>query len=98
MENAYLAICGLHIEPYTAEREVADMTWAGTIKDIAEGQLFPLRMVVEIGTGRDVTKLMALEVMDIWAQRGEPLSYSQREFIELNIGIRAANSFALEDA
>jgi hypothetical protein len=57
----YLVICGNHIPEYTAERELRDMTWAGTVKDIADLQFPSLNRVIEIGTGRDVTAEMVAE-------------------------------------
>lgn len=58
----YLVICGNHIPEYTPERELRDMTWVGTVKDIADLQFPSLNRVVEIGTGRDVTAEMLAEV------------------------------------
>lgn len=61
MSKLYLVICGNHIPEYTAERELRDMTWAGTVNDIADLQFPSLNRVIEIGTGRDVTAAMLLE-------------------------------------
>lgn len=57
----YLVFCGNHIPQYTPERELHDMTWAGTVKDIADLQFRSLNRVIEIGTGRDVTAEMLAE-------------------------------------
>lgn len=57
----YLVFCGLYDPPYTPERYARDMTWAGTVKDIADRQFPSLRQVIEIGTGRDVTAQMRAE-------------------------------------
>lgn len=57
----YLVFCGNHIPEYTPERELRDMTWAGTVKDIADLQFPSLNRVIEIGTGRDVTAEMLTE-------------------------------------
>jgi hypothetical protein len=89
----YLVLCGKKIEEYAPERNVEDMTRAGTVKDIADGQFENLTRVLEIGTGADVTADLAREVMTIWARSGEPLTYAQYEFVELNVGTRAARSF-----
>lgn len=89
----YLVLCGQHIDEYAPERDVKDMDRAGTVRDIAEGQFENLTRVLEIGTGADVTADFAKEVMTVWAERGEPLSYSQYEFVELHVGTRAARSF-----
>jgi hypothetical protein len=57
----YLVFCGNFDPPYTPERYERDMTWAGTVKDIADLQFPSLRRVIEIGTGRDVTAEMLAE-------------------------------------
>lgn len=57
----YLVICGIYDPPYTPERYLSDMTWDGTVKDIADRQFLALRQVIEIGTGRDVTAEMLAE-------------------------------------
>lgn len=92
-QSAYLVLCGHYIEEYAPERNARDMNRATTIRDIADGQFENLSRVIEIGTGADVTADFAKEVMTIWARSGEPLSYSQYEFVELHVGTRAARSF-----
>lgn len=57
----YLVICGIYDPEYTPERYLRDMTWAGTVKDIADLQFPSLNRVIEIGTGRDVTAEMLSE-------------------------------------
>jgi hypothetical protein len=89
----YLVLCGQHIDEYAPERDVKDMTWAGTVQDVAAGQFENLTRVLEIGTGADVTDKLAREVSTIWAHSGEPLSYSQYSFVEQTVGTRAARSF-----
>jgi hypothetical protein len=89
----YLVLCGRKIDEYAPERDVKDMDRAGTIKDIADGQFENLTRVLEIGSGADVTADLAKDVMTIWARSGEPLSYSQYQFVELHVGTRAARSF-----
>lgn len=59
--DLYLVICGNFDPEYTPERYLRDMTWAGTVKDIADRQFPSLKRVVEIGTGRDVTAAMLIE-------------------------------------
>lgn len=82
---------------YVVERETSDMDRATTVKDIAEGQIEGLVQVIELNpvelTSRDVTDDIARDVMNIWAHRGEPLSYTQYEFVEQFIGTRAARLF-----
>jgi hypothetical protein len=97
----YFIIQGHKISPYVAERDVSDMDRATTIRQIAEGQFENLRSVLELdlekNTARDVTREMAGEVMDRWASEGnEPLSHWRRDFLEMHVGMRAANSFARE--
>jgi hypothetical protein len=89
----YLVLCGQHIDEYAAERDVNDMDRETTIRDIAAGEFETLSRVIEIGTGADVTKDFARQVMTIWAGRGETLSYRQYEFVEIHVGTRAARSF-----
>lgn len=58
----YLVFCGNFDPPYTPERYEHDMTWDGTVADIADLQFPSLNRVIEIGTGRDVTEQMMIEV------------------------------------
>jgi hypothetical protein len=46
----------------------------------------------------DVTKGIVAEVIEIWADNGEPLSYRAWEFVELQLGHQTAREFAMEDA
>lgn len=89
----YLVICGQHIAEYAPERELADMTWAGTIKDLADLQYPSMSRVIEIGTGADKTHEAMSEVSTKWAHQGEALSYEQYIAVELHLGTRAARSF-----
>jgi hypothetical protein len=41
-----------------------------------------------------VTEDFAKEVADIWAREGEPLTDTQREFLEFHIGVSFANQFS----
>lgn len=87
---------------WIAEREWQDMDRKTTIQDIAEGQFSDLVSVLEFnaieGTAHDVTEDMAREVMTVWADRGEPLADTEREFLEFHLGISTANQFRLEAA
>lgn len=89
----YLVLCGKHIDEYAPERDVKDMGREATIKDIAAGQFENLTRVLELPTGADVSEDLAKEVMTIWADAGEPLTYRQYEFVESFVGTRAARSF-----
>lgn len=65
---------------------------ATVVHDIATGQYEDLVSVVN-SNGDDVTKEIAREVMTVWADRGEPLSAWQRDFVEQLVSIEAANAF-----
>lgn len=99
----YFVICSAKDgTEYIVERETSDLDRATTVKDIADGQIENLVQVIECNpveaTSRDVTEDVCRDVMNIWAHSGEPLSFSQYEFIELHIGTRAARSFLREVA
>lgn len=89
----YLILCGQYIDEYAPERDVKDMNRATTVREIAEGQFKSLTRVLEVATGADVTADLARDVMTRWAHDGEPLSDWQRDFVELHVGLQAANSF-----
>jgi hypothetical protein len=94
----YLVICGNAIPEYSPERELKDMTWDGTVNDIASMQFPGLARVIEIGSGKDVTKDMLKVVTDRWALQGEPLSSPQYDFVEQHCGTAFARKFELEAA
>lgn len=87
---------------YLAERETSDLDRASIVKDISEGQIEGLVQVLELNpvenTSRDVTEDVTRDVMNIWAHRGEPLTFAQYEFVEQFVGTRAARSFLREVA
>ncbi len=87
---------------WIAEREWSDMDKQTTLEDVASGQFSDLVSVIEFNafehTSRDVTEDFAKEVADMWARGGEPLTDTQREFLEFHIGVSFANQFRLEAA
>jgi hypothetical protein len=88
----YIVVCGLHDDPYTPERNTADTTWAGTVKDIADVQFENLLQVIELGTGRDVTDRMVREAAEKRVHEGADYSHAFFKLIELHLGTRAARS------
>lgn len=98
----YIVTCSHKGELYVPERNVCDMTSKETLRDIASGELDDVVSVIVFNPVEhvcdDVTKEFANAVMNLWARSGEPLTGRQRDFIEQHIGIRAANSFAMEPA
>jgi hypothetical protein len=88
----YIVVCGLHDEPYTAERNIGDTTWAGTVKDIADIQFENLLQVIELGTGRDVTDRMVREAAEKRVHEGADYSHAFFKLVELHLGTRAARS------
>lgn len=92
MQPLYLIICGNHIPPYAVERNLADMTRDRTVAYLA-GEFRDLHQVIEIGTGRDVTKEIAWLISQAWDEAGEPLTTDQYEFVELHCGFAAARAF-----
>lgn len=97
---AYIVICAHRTGSYLIERgNMVDLTRSQTIADIASGEI-PARDVIQViefnlnsGTSRDVTKAIALEVMNQWSSRGEPLSNDEYEFVDALVSTQAANSF-----
>lgn len=89
----YIIIDQYDGEDYVIDRPVSDCTYAQTIKDIASGEVRDMHRVIEVGTARDVTEQIARAVMQTWAEGDEPLTDNQREFVELHIGLAAANAF-----
>lgn len=87
----YVVICG-SMEPIIAERDIADCDWAGTVKDIAEGQFENLNMVLEIGTGRNVAERMVREAAELRAHNGADYCHKFFKLVELHVGTRAAHS------
>lgn len=96
-QSLYIVLCG-RLEPYSAERNVPDMTWANTVRDIADIQFVNLRQVIEVNTGRDVTALMVREAADLRVDRGADNSHEFGVLVELVLGTRAARPFFLRAA
>ena len=84
---------------YLVERRLSDLDRKTTIKDIASGEIEDLVQVLECnpveGICRDVTTDIAREVMDVWANNGEPISNRQKNFIELHVSLSAARAFRM---
>lgn len=93
----YLVICSDKGELYVAERELSEMDSKTTLKDIASGEWTNVASVIVFNPVEhvcsDVTGEFVTAVMDIWADRGEPLTAWQRDFVEQHVSIQAANSF-----
>lgn len=93
----YIVIVGHANGDYFPEQNVSETDRASVVKDIAEGQYGWLQRVLEVnpveGICRDCTEDVALSVSEIWADRGEPLTEFQRDFIEEQLGLDAARYF-----
>jgi hypothetical protein len=66
-----------------------------------KGDYEAFHSVVSFEVGKpslDVTKGIVAEVIEIWADSGEPLSYKQYEFVELFAGMQVARAFQMEEA
>lgn len=87
----YLVIEG-QTELYSAERNLPDMGWDATVRQIAEMQFANLNKIIEVGTGRDVTERMVREAADLNATNGRG-GYEFGVMVELHLGTRAARSF-----
>lgn len=87
----YIVVQGHH-EPYVAERNVEDCTWASTVKDIADGQFDRLTRILEIATGRDTTEQMLREALELRAHRGDEYSHSMFVTAEMHLGTRTARA------
>lgn len=89
-----IVITGTGANASIMERKVSDSDWDATISAIAAGNWTDISAVYHMGLGgRDVLDIIAREVRDIWALEGEPLTAWQRNFIEQNISVSAANKF-----
>lgn len=78
-------------QTHCIERAKADMTWDGTVKDLADMQFEHLSEIIELSTGRDVTALMVREAMDLRDNRGADYSHKFFELVELTLGTRVAH-------
>jgi len=94
----YIVITGSGSNQHIAPRKLSDANWDETVLDIARGEWTDISSVIQASTGFDVLSSMASQVMTIWADREEPLTSWQRDFIEQNVSIQAANKFAMEPA
>lgn len=93
-----IVICGTKGNEYIPERKLSECDWDHTVLSIASGEWTDICEVQDTSTNSDVLPRMAREVMTIWADREEPLTDWQRQFIELNVSVSAANRFALQAA
>ncbi len=98
----FVVLCGTSIEPWIACDELGKMDWNETVSRIASGDVTGMSRVIGVdvdqGKSRDVTDLVAKCVANIWAMREEPITDKQHEFIELHLGVSAANKFQREFA
>ena len=88
-----IVICGEQGSEYLPERRLVDCEWDVTVSDIANGQFEDISSIIHAAIGQDVLPAIAREVMQIWAERGGPLTAWQRDFIEHNVSVSAANRF-----
>ena len=89
----FIVITGTKGNEHIEQRRVLDAeSWDATVQQIAEGQWTDISQVLR--GNADVLPLMAREVQDIWADRGDGLKDWERDFIEQNVSIQAANKFA----
>lgn len=93
----YIVTTGHSGGAYLPERNVADLDRATTVNDIADRQYDDVLQVLECDLVErlcsDATISIAWEVSEIWADRGEPLSDWQEDFLERTIGLDAALAF-----
>lgn len=93
----YIVIEGHLGGSYLPERNVSELDRKTTVKDIAEAQWDDVLQVIECSPAEhaclDVTKDIALDVSEVWADRGEPLADWQLDFIERHLGIETARHF-----
>ena len=88
-----IVITGTGEHQWIAERKLSYSHWDKTAQDIADGQLTDVSSVIQASTGQDVLPQIARDVMTIWANRGEGLAGWERDFIEQNVSVQAANKF-----
>ncbi len=93
-----IIIAGTGPDQYIPERKLSDCDWNETVLDIARGEWKDVSSVIQTSTGADVLPSMARQVMTIWADREEPLTNWQRDFLEMHVSVQAANKFAMEAA
>lgn len=78
-------------QTHCIERAKSDMTWDGTVKDLADMQFENVSEIVELSTGRDVLPIMVREAMTLRADRGADHSQKFFELVELTLGTRVAH-------
>jgi hypothetical protein len=97
-QMVYLVVMDHKSGAYFPEQSVAETDRKTVVRDIASGQYDGLLQVLELnpveGICRDVTEDICREVMNTFANEGEPLTAWQYEFVDLHVGTAAANSFA----
>ena len=81
-------------QTHCIERVKADMTWDGTVKDLADMQFENLSEIIELATGRDVTDRMVRAAMQLRDDRGADYSHAFFELVELTLGTRVAHSMS----
>mgnify|MGYP000287592820 CR=1 FL=1 len=109
----YIVIDTYQGRPFVAERDVADMSRASVVADIAAGDFTSvpkfghaarstLQAVIEVdlrsGSSRDVTAEIASDVRDAWADTGRPLLSWQEGLIADHLGAVALSRFMREVA
>lgn len=98
----FIICAGSEQELWVCCDDIAKMDRFNTIAWIARGEFKGVSKVIAFdlskGTSRDASKEIAVDVMSRWAHEGEPLTEWQVEYIELNVSVQAANSFAREAA
>lgn len=92
----YIVLAG-QVEVYSVERNLPDMTWDATVRDIARGEFNNLHSVVEVSTGADVTEKAVRAAVDIVSDYGES-TVAFAELVELTLGTRAARPFFVRAA
>lgn len=82
---------------YTGDQRVSEMDRETVVKEITQGQYENVVRVVEVdlahGKCRDATKEIAIDVCEIWSDRGGELLDWERDFIEEWVGFEAARAF-----
>ena len=98
MTNPLYIVFERHISgDYTADQRTSEMDRATVVKEIAQGQYEDIVRVLEIdpanGTCRDATKDIAIDVCEIWSDRGGELFDWERDFLEEWVSFEAARAF-----
>lgn len=80
-------------QTHCIERAKSNMTWDGTVLDIANLQFEGLSEVIELATGRDVTAIMVREAATLRVNRNDDNDHGFGVLVELTLGTRAARPF-----